>query len=157
VIRLVAGMVCAHLSPPPLAKALLVDLLRVLPNHVERSIAEGVCQGGGAALGQMVSHFDEIDTAIIAEGYVASRDGNGDPIFDSSLEIPLLRDGYGSILVSRRSKWENLILISSRGWGTILRPRSLCTRPVIFLSKLINLLVKIIVKTQYIAYYKIAN
>jgi hypothetical protein len=70
---LVAGMVCAHLSPPPSTEAPLIDCLRELPDHVERFVAEGISQGGGIAFGQMVSHFDEIDTAIIAEGYTTDR------------------------------------------------------------------------------------
>lgn len=70
---LVSGMVCAHLSPPPSAEVLLVERPQELPDHVERSVAKGVCRGGGVALGQMVSHFDEIDTAVIVEGYAAGQ------------------------------------------------------------------------------------
>ena len=35
----------------------------------ERAVAKGICRCGGVALGQMVSHFDEIDAVIIVEGY----------------------------------------------------------------------------------------
>jgi hypothetical protein len=69
---LVASMVCAHLSPPPSTEAPLIDRLWELPDHVEHFVVEGICRGGGIALGQMVSHFDEID-AIIVEGYTADR------------------------------------------------------------------------------------
>jgi hypothetical protein len=72
-LHLVASMVCAHLSPPPSTEAPLIDRQRELPDHVERFVVEGICRGGCIALGQMVSHFDEIDAAIIAEGYSADR------------------------------------------------------------------------------------
>jgi hypothetical protein len=70
-LRLVVGTVCAHLSPLPSTKVPLIDRLWELPNHVERAIAEGICPGGGVALGRMVSHFYEVDTAIIVMGYTA--------------------------------------------------------------------------------------
>jgi hypothetical protein len=72
-LRMVASMVCAHLSPPPSTKAPLIDRLRELPDHVERFVTEGICRGGGIALGWMVFHFDEIDASIVAEGYSIDR------------------------------------------------------------------------------------
>jgi hypothetical protein len=69
----------------------LIDRLRELPVHVERSIDEGVCRGGGAALGQMVYHFDEIDVVIIAEGYaVGQSDEELDTIKEQVYPLPLV-------------------------------------------------------------------
>jgi hypothetical protein len=61
------------LSPPPAdhAALALIDRLPVLPGHVERVVLEGAYHGSSIALGQMVSHFDEIDVAMIAEGLAA--------------------------------------------------------------------------------------
>ena len=67
--RLVVGRVCAPLLPLPLIKVPLVDRLRALPGHVERVDAEGMFHWSNVALGQMVSHFDEIDVVVIAEGF----------------------------------------------------------------------------------------
>lgn len=72
-LRLVAGMVCARLLSPPSIEASLVDYMRGLPNHVERVVTESACQGGIMDLGQMVSHFDEIDAAIIAKATSPTR------------------------------------------------------------------------------------
>lgn len=68
---LVVGTVCAHLSPLSSTKVPLIDHIWELPNHVERAVAKGICPGGGHALGRMVSHFYEVDTAIIVMGYTA--------------------------------------------------------------------------------------
>lgn len=64
---------CTRLLSPPSTEASLVYLLRGLPDHVERVVADDVCQGGGMALGHMVSHFYEIDAVVIAEGYAVGR------------------------------------------------------------------------------------
>jgi hypothetical protein len=47
--------------------------LRASPGHVEQVVLEGAYLGSSMALGKMVSHFDEIDTAVIAEGYLVER------------------------------------------------------------------------------------
>lgn len=70
---LVVGKVCTHLSPPPPIKVPLIDRLRVLTSHVEHVVAEGASHRSGLALGQMVSHCDEIDVAVIAEGFAVGR------------------------------------------------------------------------------------
>lgn len=72
-LRLVASIVCDYLFPPSLTKAPLIYRLQEVPNRVECSVAEGVSRGGGVTLGRMVSHFDEIDATVIAEGYAADR------------------------------------------------------------------------------------
>ncbi|PWZ52738.1 hypothetical protein Zm00014a_013615 [Zea mays] len=50
---------------------LLANWLRALPGHVEWVVLEGAYLRSSMALWQMVSHFDEIDVAVIAEGYTA--------------------------------------------------------------------------------------
>lgn len=66
-------MVCAHLSPPVPITVPLIDRLQALPDHVERIFIEGVFHGNNMALGQMVSHFGEIDVVVIVEGSAAGR------------------------------------------------------------------------------------
>lgn len=51
----------------------LVDWLWSLPSHVERVLAESAFHDSGVPLGQMVSHFDEIDAAVTDEGFTAGR------------------------------------------------------------------------------------
>jgi hypothetical protein len=46
-------------------------LAAVLPGHVEHGVFEGVFHIGSLALGQMIFHFDEIDTGVIVEGFAA--------------------------------------------------------------------------------------
>lgn len=72
-LHLVAGIVCARLLSPPSIEASLVDHMRGLPNHVERVVAESAYQGGIMDLRQMVSHFVEIDAAIIAKATSSTR------------------------------------------------------------------------------------
>lgn len=43
-------------------------LAAMLPGHVERGVFEGAFHIGSLALGQMIFHFDEIDTGVIVEG-----------------------------------------------------------------------------------------
>lgn len=62
---------CASTSCPASNQGPLVDLLRVLPRHVERIVAEGMFHESSVAPQHMVSHFDEIDAAVIAEGFTA--------------------------------------------------------------------------------------
>lgn len=47
--------------------------LWALPSHVECVVAEGAFHGSSMALGEMISHFDEIDAAMIGEGFIADR------------------------------------------------------------------------------------
>jgi hypothetical protein len=61
------------LSPPPTDHAALDRPAAVLPGHVEHVVLKGAYHGSSIALGQMVSHFDEIDAAMIAEGLAAGR------------------------------------------------------------------------------------
>jgi hypothetical protein len=49
----------------------LVDRLQALLGQVQRVVLEGAYHGSSMALGYMVSHFDEIDAAVIIEGYAA--------------------------------------------------------------------------------------
>lgn len=70
---LIIGMVSAHHSPSPLIKVSLVDRLWALPSHMEHIVVEGAFHESGLALGQMVSHFHEIDATMIAEGFVADQ------------------------------------------------------------------------------------
>lgn len=70
---LVVCQVCSHLSPLPSIEVPLVDRMWSLPRHEERVIAESVFHGSGLALGQMVSHFDEIDTVVIVEAFFVDR------------------------------------------------------------------------------------
>jgi hypothetical protein len=70
---LVVGTVCAHLSPLASIEVPLIDRLRALPGYVERVVVECVYHGSNMALGQMVYHFDEIDDAVIIEGFAAGR------------------------------------------------------------------------------------
>jgi hypothetical protein len=89
-----------------------------------------------------------------------SRDGNEDPIPDSPQGIPLLSNEYVSNLVLRGSKWEKLITVGFVGMETgnhLLSPFLVYPPHETFLSKLVNLLVKIIVKTQCMTCYKIAD
>jgi hypothetical protein len=72
-LRRVAGEVCDRLSPPPSVGVLLSERLLALPGHVERVVLKGAYLGSSMVLGQMVSHFDEIDAAVIAEGYATGR------------------------------------------------------------------------------------
>jgi hypothetical protein len=51
----------------------LVDQLWALLGHVERVVAEAAFHGSSMALGHMVSHFNEIDVAIVVEGSATSR------------------------------------------------------------------------------------
>lgn len=66
-------MVCAHFSPPVPITVRLIDWLQALPGHVERIFIEGMFHGNNMALGQMVSHFGEIDAVVIVEGSAAGR------------------------------------------------------------------------------------
>lgn len=66
-------MVCAHFSPPVPITVRLIDRLQALPGHVERIFIEGMFHGNNMALGQMVSHFGEIDAVVIVEGSAAGR------------------------------------------------------------------------------------
>lgn len=70
---LAVGMVCAHLTPPAPTTIPLIEWLQVLPGHVERVVVEGAFHMSNMALEQMVSHFDEIDATVIAEGFAVSR------------------------------------------------------------------------------------
>lgn len=65
------GEVCNRLSPPPSTEVPLAKRLRALPRHVVRVVLEGMYLRSSIALGQMVSHFDEIDVIMIVEGYAA--------------------------------------------------------------------------------------
>jgi hypothetical protein len=65
--------VCSHLSLSPLMETPLVDQLWALLGHVERVVAEAAFHGSSMALGHMVSHFNEIDVAIVVEGSATSR------------------------------------------------------------------------------------
>jgi hypothetical protein len=60
----------------------LVDWLRSLPSHVERVVAESAFHGNGLALGQMVSHIDEIEVVVIVEGFTIGRSNELDAIED---------------------------------------------------------------------------
>lgn len=82
---------CVTTCIPTVNRSPLIDRLRELPVHVERSITEGVCRGGGAVLGQMVYHFDEINATIIAEGYaVGQSDEELDTIEEHVHPLPLV-------------------------------------------------------------------
>lgn len=71
VLHPIVGSVCTHLSSPPPIEVPLINRLRALSDHVERVVVEGAYHGSILALGQMVSHFDEIDSGVIAEGFAA--------------------------------------------------------------------------------------
>lgn len=73
VLQTVEGAVCAQLSPLAPATVPLIKRLRELPDHVERIVVEGAFHGSSMALEQMVSHFDEINAAVIAKGFAADR------------------------------------------------------------------------------------
>lgn len=64
---------CNHLAPLSSTQVPLIDRLRALPGHVERAVFEGAFHEGSLALGQMVSHFNEINVGVIMEGFVADR------------------------------------------------------------------------------------
>lgn len=70
-LRQLMGEVCNRLSPPPSTEVPLAKRLRALPRHVVRVVLEGMYLRSSIALGQMVSHFDEIDVIMIVEGYAA--------------------------------------------------------------------------------------
>lgn len=67
------GAVCTNLSPLSLIKDPLIDRLWALPGYVECVVVEGAYHGSSMALGQMISHFDEIDTVVIIEGFTVGR------------------------------------------------------------------------------------
>jgi hypothetical protein len=48
---LAVGMACDRLSLPLLVPVPLIDHLRALPRHVERTVFEGAFHGGSLALG----------------------------------------------------------------------------------------------------------
>lgn len=54
-------------------ETLLVDRLRALPGHVELVVTKAMFHGSSIALGRMVSHFDEVDIALIVEGFATDR------------------------------------------------------------------------------------
>ena len=58
---------------PPSVEVLLPDRLRALPRHVERVVLEGAYLESNMVLGQIVSHFDEIDASVITEGYATRQ------------------------------------------------------------------------------------
>lgn len=64
---------CNHLAPLSSTQVPLIDRLRALPGHVERAVFEGAFHEGSLALGQMVSHFVEIDIGMIVEGFATGR------------------------------------------------------------------------------------
>jgi hypothetical protein len=47
------------------------DRMRALPGHVEHAVFEGAFHRGSLALGQMVSHFIEINAGVTTEGFFA--------------------------------------------------------------------------------------
>jgi hypothetical protein len=51
-----------------------MDRLEALSGHMERVVTQGALfLGSSMALGPMVSHFDEIDPTVIAEGFATGR------------------------------------------------------------------------------------
>jgi hypothetical protein len=49
------------------------DRMRALPGHVEHAVFEGAFHRGSLALGQMVSHFIEINAGVTTEGFFAGQ------------------------------------------------------------------------------------
>jgi hypothetical protein len=72
-LHLATSEVWDNLAPPSSAHVPLLDRLRALLGHVEHAVFEGAFHGGSLALGQMVSHFVEIDIGMIVEGFATGR------------------------------------------------------------------------------------
>lgn len=70
---LAVGVVFNHLSPPLSTMVPLIDRLQTLPKHVEHVVLEGAYHGSSMFLGQMVSYFNEIDAAVIVDGFAIGR------------------------------------------------------------------------------------
>jgi hypothetical protein len=79
---LVVGKVCGHLFPLPPIKVPLVGWLQSLLGHAEHVVVVGMFHGSDLALGQMVSHFIEIDASVIAKGFTVGRNEELDTIED---------------------------------------------------------------------------
>ncbi|PWZ54790.1 hypothetical protein Zm00014a_032008 [Zea mays] len=81
-LYLVVGKVCGHLFPLPPIKVPLVGWLQSLLGHAEHVVVVGMFHGSDLALGQMVSHFIEIDASVIAKGFTVGRNEELDTIED---------------------------------------------------------------------------
>jgi hypothetical protein len=72
-LRATTDAVCACLSPPPPVEVALPNRMRALPSHVECVVLMGALHDNCISLWQMVSHFDEIDTVIMVEGFATGQ------------------------------------------------------------------------------------